>query len=155
MCSTKPYCNVAGLSPEKLQELLAGFEKLKDFGGDLYDRVVRHVLDGDDEFVLAELAGKTGAAEALRLVCAWQYGLGADNDPWGQFLETIEPIDCRFYLRLGKVFEAAAKKLPADRFFCQELFDNNLWLEILLQEGTRTVRQIWSSEHARHPFPPH
>ena len=40
-----------------------------------------------------------------------------------------------------KVFDAAAKNLPADRFFCQGLFDNNLWMEILLQEGTKTAAQ--------------
>ena len=50
---------------------MAGFQKLKDFGGDLHDHAVRYVLDGDDESV-REIAGKTDAAHALGLVCAWQ-----------------------------------------------------------------------------------
>ena len=74
MSFKKPYRNVVGLSPEKLKELLANFEKLKDFGGELYDRVVRYVLDGDEESVLGELAGKTDAAHALGC-CASHAGI--------------------------------------------------------------------------------
>ena len=42
MLFKKPYRNVVGLSQAKLEELLKNFEKLKDYGGDLYDRVVRY-----------------------------------------------------------------------------------------------------------------
>ena len=145
MSFTEPYRNVAGLSPEKIKELLACFEKLKDFGGDLHDRVVRYVLDGDDESVLGELAGKTDAAHALGLLCADR---NARKASWRGFFDIIEPIDCRFYLRLGKVFEVTAKNLSADRFFCQDVFDQNLWLEILLQESVRTAARNWSSRES-------
>src|SRR5262249_21712837 len=64
---------------------------------------------------------------------------------WASFLTPIEPVDPGFYLRLGKVFEAAARSLPADRFFCQTELDNAVWLEILLQEGTLTQARTWSS----------
>jgi hypothetical protein len=150
MTSTKPYRNVVGLSAEKLDELLKNFEKLKDFGEELHDRVVRYVLDGEDEAVLGELAGKTDAAHALGLTCSTDSGIiGRDESDWGPFLVTMEPVDCRFYLRLGKVFEAAARKLPAGRFFCQAWFEDSLWLEILLQEGTQTHARSFSSRERK------
>src|SRR5262249_61770213 len=77
--------------------------------------------------------------------CATQYGMSHVEKRWASFLNPIEPVDPGFYLRLGKVFEAAARSLPADRFFCQPELDNALWLEILLQEGTLTQARTWSS----------
>ena len=63
---------------------------------------------------------------------------------WGNFLEVIDSVDPQFYLRLGKVFEAAARNVPTGRFFCQFWFDGAVWLEILLQETTRSGAR-WSS----------
>lgn len=141
----KPYRNVVGLSQAKLDELLKNFEKLKKFGGDLFDRVVRYVLDGEDEAVLGELAGKAEAAARVQLYGATGYGLRGHEAPWCAFLRTIEAVDCRFYLRLAKVLEAAAKTLPGHFFFCQSQLDNNTWLEILLQESTETRANVWPS----------
>jgi hypothetical protein len=150
MSSQKPYRNVVRLSQAKLEEMLKNFAKLKDFGEGLHDRVVRYVLDGEDESVLGELAGKNNAAHALDLTCSTDYGIiGRDESNWGAFLEVLEPIDCRFYLRLGKVFESSARKLPSSRFFCQTWFDNTLWLEILLQEGTQTHARVRSSQERK------
>jgi len=140
------------LSPQKLDELLKNCEKLKDYGVDFFDRVVQYVLDGADEAVLGELAGKPDAAAALHLLVATRYG-GVQSDPWKAFLQVIEPVDCRFYLRLAKVFEAAAKPLPANHLFCQSELDNNIWLEILLQESTQTCSGMWTSERRSSTIP--
>ena len=108
MGSKARYRNVLGLSQAKLDELLKILEKLDDFGGDLLDRVVRYVLDGEDEAVLGELAGRAEAAVRVRLFAATGFGPGGQKSPWGEFFQSIEPVDCRFYLRLAKVFEAGA-----------------------------------------------
>lgn len=77
---------------------------------------VRAVLDGEDEAVLGTLAAQSDAAKALGLICSSDYGsIGQDPAGWAAFFAAIEPIDGRFYLRLGKVFEAAARQLPAQR----------------------------------------
>ncbi|MGA2256444.1 MAG: DUF4132 domain-containing protein, partial [Thermoguttaceae bacterium] len=149
MLFKKPYRNVVGLSQAKLDELLKNFEKLKDFGVDLFDRVVRYVLDDEDESVLGELAGKNDAAHALVLMCSTDSGMIGSKERWSDFFSTLEPVDCRFYLRLGKVFEATAGKLPESRFCCQAWFENALWLEILLQEGNRTNARSWSSRQCK------
>jgi len=140
----RPYRNAVGLSQAKLEELLTNFEKLKEFGGDVFDRVVRYVLDGEDEAVLGELAGKAESPARLQLLVATDYGTGGREAPWCSFFRSVEPVDCRFYLRLAKVLEAAMRSLPATQFFCQNQLDNNLWLEMLLQESTGTCAQSWT-----------
>jgi HEAT repeat protein len=141
----KPYRNVVGLSKTKLEELLENLEKLKEFGGDIFDRVVRYVLDGEDEAILSELAVKAEAPARLQLLAAAHYGAGGRKAPWGSFFRSVELVDCRFYLRLAKVLEAAVRSLPANQFFCQNQLDNNLWLELLLQESTGICAQVWTS----------
>jgi hypothetical protein len=163
--------NKVGLSQKKLELLLELFQPLRDFGGDLHfppitidptctdfqplqqcgadlhNRLLRYLVDDvDDEAALGELASRQDSAAVLGLKCAIERGFFSGHEKWGCFLETIEPIDPRFYLRLGKVFEAAARSLPPDRFFCQAAFDSALWLEILLQEATQFHAGAWSSE---------
>lgn len=149
MGSNKRCRNAVGLPQGKLDELLKNFEKLKDFGVEVFDRIVRYVLDGEDEDVLGELAGLTDAAHALGLHCSSEYGTVGDHAPWSVFFRSVEDVDCRFYLRLGKLFEASARTLPANRFFCQAWFDQALWLEILLQEATQTHARCWSSRQQK------
>jgi HEAT repeat protein len=138
--------NKVGLSPAKLDELLALLKPLNDFGTDLCDRLLRYLLDGvEDDSALSQLAGAKDAAQKLQLLCATQYGMPHADKNWARFLKPVEPVGPAFYLRLAKMFEAAARSLPADRFFAQPEFDNALWLEILLQEGTQTQALAWSS----------
>src|SRR5437762_3475853 len=107
---TANFKNTVGLSLDKTTAMLKLFKPLEEFGPELYDRLVRYVLDGDDDAgALAELAGRTDAAKALGLMCASGYAIPDPNEKWVGFLATIEPVDPRFYLRLGKVFEAAAR----------------------------------------------
>src|SRR5712691_6156834 len=96
--------NKAGLSQTKLDELLALFRPLHELNTDLHDRLLRYVLDGvEDDAALEQLAGLTKAAHALELLCATQYGMPRLEKNWATFLNPIEPVDPRFYLRLGKV----------------------------------------------------
>ena len=145
----KSVRNQVGLSQQKFDQLLALFGNLRDFGRKLHDNSLRYVLDDGPDAVLGDLAAVSDAAGALHLRCSVQYGPVGGKLFWDAFLETIEPVDCRFYLRLGKVFEAAARRLPADRFFCEYWFDGARWLEILLQESTRTAANVWSSEERK------
>jgi hypothetical protein len=152
MAFFRPFRNLVGLSPEKLDLLVSLLGNLKDRGGKLHNRLLRYLLDGGDDSVLGDLAAETEAAQALRLQCGAKPGYivsrGGESS-WGTFLQTIEPLACRFYLRLGKAFEAAASRLPAACFFCEPWFDGARWLEILLQEATRTSARVWSSQERR------
>ena len=96
--------------------------------------------------MLGELAGKTDAAGNLGLVSVRWHGRQASQANWNVFFSSIEPVDHHFYLRLGKVFEAAATSLPADRFFCQQWFDNARWLELLLQSATGRSVEVYGGQ---------
>ncbi len=145
----KKYRNRVGLPEAKVELLLKSLANLESYGADLRDDVVRYLLDDENEAVLEEVAGKENVAHALGLICGSQHFLAKPKFSWEEFLETIEQVDPGFYLRLAKLFEAAARKLPPDRFFCQPLFDGALWLEILLQEATRTAARSWSSHQPK------
>ena len=93
--------------------------------------------------------GSADAADALKLRCTGHFFGYGDELSRATFLQTLDPVDCRFYLRLGKVFEASARNLPANRFFWTPYFEDALWLEILLQEGTRISANVWSSEERK------
>ncbi len=141
-----PVENKTGLSAKKLEEFCKLFAPLKNLGEDLHDRLAKYVVDGvDDEAALAELARHADAATTLNLQSAHAYGTALVHGNWGDFLSPIEPVEPAFYLRLAKVLEAAARKLPPDRFVCQADFEQALWLEILLQEGTRTTAHHYTT----------
>jgi HEAT repeat protein len=137
------YRNLVGLS-ERLEPLLKAMASF-ELEGNLRQRLLVYLLDGTEESALEDLAALEDAAARLHLACSSQYSSVIGQPVWPDFLKVIEPVDCRFYLRLGKMFEAAARRLPADRFFCEFWFDNALWLEILLQEATLTYARVWSN----------
>ena len=110
MSPSQPFRNQVGLSQERLDLLLELFAGLKKFGGELHDCVLRYVLDDGDECVLDDLAAPPDAADALKLRCTGHF-FGYGNElSRATFLQTLDPVDCRFYLRLGKVFESLGQK---------------------------------------------
>src|SRR5262245_62037033 len=137
------YRNLVGLS-ERLEPLLKAMASL-ELDASLRERLLAYLLDGTEESALEDLAALQDAAARLQLACSSEFSSVTGSQVWPNFLKVIEPVDCHFYLRLGKMFEAAARRLPADRFFCEFWFDNALWLEILLQEATLTYARVWSN----------
>src|SRR5262245_37857903 len=138
--------NKVGLSQAKLDELLALLKPLDDFGTDLCDRVLRQLLDGvNDDEALGQLAGAKDAAQKLQLLCATRYGMSHVEKRWASFLNPIEPVDPGFYLRLGKVFEAAARNLPPHGLCSQAERDDAPWPETRYEQGTLPPPHTWSS----------
>jgi hypothetical protein len=146
--TARPFANKGGLSDEKVAKLLKGLEKLKDFDEELPNRLARYVLDGEDDGTLGELATKPDAASALELICTAEYSRYSLRDSWRDFLATIEPVDAGCYLRLGKVFEAAARGVPSERFFFDADFEHARWLELLLQQAEFAHAKSGWSSHA-------
>lgn len=129
-----------------LQKLL---KDVNDYGVDVFDRLMRYLLEGTDEAILEDIARRSDAAACLGLMCGSSIGAMEPNLNWGTFLADIEPDAATFYLRLARTFEAAARGVPSDRFCCVPWFDNAFWLEVLLQEGTRRTWRSWSSRERK------
>ena len=143
MSSSKPYRNVVGLSQAKLEELLKNFEKLKDFGVELHDRVVRYVLDGDDEACWASWRARPTRRSGLGLICVRWLGP-----------RTIRPIGENFLASSSRsitasIFAWARSSKPLQKRCgptgsSANVVRKTLWLEILLQEATgRTRAGVW------------
>ncbi len=163
MCPSEVFRNVVGLSPERVAFLQEHVGKLQGLGSDLPGRVLRYVLDGDDDACLADLARRPDAAEALSIwppedmermrQVAAQYGqpiqLSTDliigRSPWTTLFDPIEAIDCHFYLRLGKMFEAAVAKLTV-AWACRQ-YSTLIppWMELLVFMGARDRTRLWGS----------
>ena len=67
MSISEPFHNEVGLRKEKLDVLLEGFSKLGTRDGSLYQRVLRYVLDGEDDVCLSALSAVPDAAHAVGL----------------------------------------------------------------------------------------
>jgi hypothetical protein len=126
------YRNPAGLTADNISMLDKVTQKVRDQDKEVADELMRYIIDGDDEQVLGKLVG---LAADLRLLCANGHVPGVLS--WPTFFRDLESEDLALYQRLARVFEAAARNVPARMLHCQDYFDNNRWLEVLLQEATK------------------
>ena len=62
---SKPWQNKAGLEEKAVALLAEDFRALEKLSSDLPPEIVRYLLDGEGEEVLARLAGTEGAGELL------------------------------------------------------------------------------------------
>jgi HEAT repeat protein len=132
------------LSADQFQELDKRIRKLPTLGCELPDRVLSYLLDGQDDSVLGDLATIESAPTWLDLMCSREHN--PHHKHWRDFLATLDSVDPGFLLRLGKVFEAAAHKVPANHFIGQAWFAGALWLEILLHEATGRQARAWAGQ---------
>ena len=134
--STATYKNLAGFSAEKIALLEQDFAALDEAGARLAERAVRYMVDGEDADVLEAVAKSKRPAERLRLnhdLRIFQ-AKAHDGEARLKFFETVEPVGFEPYLRLAKLFEAAAKGGPPVVLPFQAFYGGLPWLEIFLQE---------------------
>lgn len=138
------YKNLAGFSDEKIELLEKDFAGLNESGSDLAERALRYVIDGDDANVLEALTKAHNPAQQLRLI--QNLRVYQANQPAGQardrFFTGIDAVGFEPYLRLAKVYAAAAQGGPPVRLLFQAYYAGLPWLELLIQE-------IWVRERGR------
>jgi hypothetical protein len=137
----KPFENKVGLGDKSLELLAEDFASLDELASGISKRIVRYLVDGDDEEVLVQVS-QIDAGTKLRLRCTSQaYGLDGIT-PRSEFFKSLQCCSAPFYRRLGLVYEAAARQLPHVQ--CRSFGDPKLdWLEILLLEATQLSLNIW------------
>jgi hypothetical protein len=131
------YKNTAGFSPEKIKLLEEDLAGLNESGSDLAERSVRYIVDGEDAAVLEALAKAHKPAEQIRLVINLQtFRANSSNNSRARanFFATIDPLGHAPYLRLAKVYEAAAKGGPPVQLLFQLYYGGLVWLELFLRE---------------------
>lgn len=154
--ATASYKNLAGFSPEKIALLEQDFADLDQAGSDLAERAVRYVVDGDDDGLLDALTMADQPAERLRLIRPLgTYHPNRNGDAYRNgFFSDVEPGNPQPYLRLAKVYEAAAKGSSTVPLHFQVYYGGLVWLELFLQEvWTREMRLLQSPRHAQPYFP--
>lgn len=130
------YKNAAGFSAEKIELLEKDFAGLNESGSDLAERALRYVIDGDDANVLDALTKAHEPALQLRLIQTlrtYQAHRPA-SEARDRFFADIDAVGFEPYLRLAKVFEAAAKGGPPVHLQLSAYFAGLPWLELLMQE---------------------
>ncbi|HVX61647.1 MAG TPA: hypothetical protein VHC19_13625, partial [Pirellulales bacterium] len=134
--STATYKNLAGFSAERIALLEQDFAALDEAGAGLAERAVRYIVDGEDADVLAAVAKSKRPAERLRLnhdLRIFQ-AKARDGEARIKFFETVEPVGFEPYLRLARLFEAAAQGGPPVVLPFQAFYGGLPWLELFLQE---------------------
>jgi hypothetical protein len=147
--------NGAGLDGVSLQLLAEDFAPLDELARQLASRVMRYVVDGAEAKVLAELAALRMAGPKMRL-----YGsalparrsrsesrsasvppaeeLGARR----RFFQSVQCAAPAFFVRLGRVYEAASRPLRVR--MARAFGDPDLdWLQVLLMEATELTIHTW------------
>jgi hypothetical protein len=148
-CSVKQE---GGLDEVSLKLLGEEFAPLDELARQLPSRVMRYLLEGTEGNVLAELAALKQAGQKLGL-----YGLAAPKpgeggsasvppaqgeSPRRRFFQSLQCAAPVFFVRLGRVYEAASRPL---RFRMMRAFgDPDLdWLQVLLIEATQFDPNSW------------
>ncbi|HEX7379962.1 MAG TPA: hypothetical protein VF278_22755, partial [Pirellulales bacterium] len=134
--SLATYKNAAGFSAEKIELLEKDFAGLNESGSDLAERALRYVIDGDDANVLDALSKAHEPALQLRLVQTlrtYQAHRPA-SEARDRFFADIDAVGFEPYLRLAKVYEAAAKGGPPVPLPFQAYYAGLPWLELFVQE---------------------
>ena len=138
----KSWENRAGLDARSLQLLAEDFAPLDELADHMASRVMRYLLDGAGGNVLAELAALPGAGQKLRVAAAAPVPPAGGESPRSRFFETAPCGAPPFFVRLGRVYEAASRPL---RFRMSRAFgDQGLdWLQVLLIEATQLTLHTW------------
>ncbi len=144
----KPFTNKVGLKSDALALLAEDFGRLEKIHSELPNQVLQYVLDDTNREVVEQLSQTKEAAELLELEGSARYGIDRVDNPRGQFFKCVQCSDPQFFLRLGKIYEAAEKahvgaRLP--HFQRQSCFkEPGLgWLELLLMEAWELNPNIW------------
>jgi hypothetical protein len=128
--------NQAGLDAPSLALLAEDFAPLDSMAPNLASRVMRYLLDGTDDGILAELAALPQSAQKLRLRVVAPFAPTDAECARSRFFQSTPSRAPQFFVRLGRVYEAAARRLriPMVRVFGGPGLD---WLQLLLIEAAQ------------------
>jgi hypothetical protein len=145
----------AGLDALSLRLLAEDFAPLDALADQMASRVMRYVVDGAGRDVLADLAALKQAGQKLGLYgssppARRRPGEGgsasvppADGaSPRRRFFQSVQGSAPPFFVRLGRVYEAASRplRIRMARAFGDPDLD---WLQILLIEATQLTLNTW------------
>jgi hypothetical protein len=138
----KNWENRAGLDALSLKLLAEDFAPLDELADNLASRVMQYLLDGAGGNVLAELAALGQAGQKLRVAAAAPGPPREGESPRSRFFQSAPSCPPPFFVRLGRVYEAASRPL---RFRMSRAFgDPGLdWLQVLLIEATQLTLHTW------------
>jgi hypothetical protein len=143
----KTRAETVELDAASLQYLMEDFAPLDELTPRLASRVMRYLLDGREAKLLTDLAALKQAGQKLRL-----YGSAApaavpapsaeETTPRRRFFSSVPCSSPIFFVRLGRVYEAASRplRLRMARAFGDPDLD---WLQILLIEATQLTLHTW------------
>ena len=128
--------NRAGLDARSLKLLAEDFAPLDELAHNMASRVMRYLLDGAGGNVPAELAALKRAGQKLRVRGAAPVPPVEGESPRSRFFQTAPGAAPQFFVRLGRVYEAASRpfRLRMSRAFGDPELD---WLQVLLIEATQ------------------
>jgi len=138
----KTWENRAGLDALSLRLLAEDFAPLDELADKMASRVMRYLADGAGGNVLAELASLRRAGQKLRLRVAVPVPPAEGESPRSRFFQTVRCSAPQFFVRLGRVYEAASRPL---RFRMSRAFGGPEldWLQVLLIEATQLTLHTW------------
>jgi hypothetical protein len=122
--------------------LAEDFAPLDTLAPNMASRLVRWLADGSDAQVLPELAALKQAAHKLRLRVAAPATSAGPDSARSRFFQSAPAFPPQFYLRLGKVYQAASSPFRSRmaRAFGDPALD---WLQLLLTEATQLTLDAW------------
>lgn len=152
----EPSQNRAGLEESSLALLVEDFRALERVEAGLPVEVLRYVVDGEGAEVLHRLTKTREAGAAMGFGGRVRGVRDQVQSSRARFFATLQGGDPRFFVRLGKVYEALSNfgkvQLAArsphllSRVLQNEFQDPRLdWLELLLMEATQLNLHTWPS----------
>ncbi len=142
----QPWQNKVGLDDDSLSSLEDDFGVLEKFDSELPVAVLRYLLDDEDDSIFTRLTATSDAGVALGLLLSYTKPRSYDPTARAKFFEHVRCADPGFFIRLGKIYAAAANaKVAAMPGFqgvstvpsTSAFADPNLtWLYLLLIQGT-------------------
>ncbi len=149
----KPFENKVGLDGKALELLAEDLGALEKLHTDLPNEALRYVVDGVGDEILTRLAGTQGAGEVLGLISAVRFASKIEHRARSRFFDTVRCSDPKFFIRLGKIYEAASRQqknaltsqFPQLAVQIPRCFDTPglEWLEVLLVEASQLSLNVW------------
>ena len=143
MGGASAFKNTVELDKRSLELLAKDFAVLDELSEGIAARTLQHLLDGEGEQVLIELATLSKGADKFRLCFTEAYCFGERGvTPRRLFFKSVNCSDPKFFIRLGRAYEAISR--TATHRHVGHLGDPRLgWLELLLAEATGLTWMSW------------
>ncbi len=154
---SKPWQNKAGLDESAVALLAEDFQALEKLNPDLPGEILRYLLDDEGEDVLSRLSGTKSAGEMLGVIRSFSSDIKPNTEARARFFEHVRSAPLGFFVRLGKIYEAATRaptsspifhSIQTGGFLSDPAFgDVKLnWLDVLLITATGLIGSNWSAK---------